>query len=281
MVLLNAVSRRFRSIWNIGVTPDIRPEEVKHIRYTNIGAFILCVINIAAFIQGLADDRIAIIFPIANISVSALSLVVYALNMSGRYNAARIYLFLVFYALALFTYPLSGKEIVDHYFLFTPIAYSFLVFPREKKGSIALIIVLGFICYFAIMVLYQHVEPVFQLDKSSMALQNQFIIYSVILIFILGMMAAKYLVNKTEDSLAEERKKLAEMAEVLKALKLTGSSTLVTTASYDVNVYKSARNIDKVTVSPVAELNALCVLQPRRILVTKQALDTICGKSES
>ena len=64
---------------------------------------------------------------------------VYTLNLSGRYHAARIYLFLVFYALALFSYPLSGKEVVDHYFLFTPIAYSFLVFPREEKGSMALI----------------------------------------------------------------------------------------------------------------------------------------------
>jgi hypothetical protein len=27
-------------------------------------------------------------------------------------------------------------------------------------------------------------------------------------------------------------------------------------------------------------LNALCVLQPRRMLVTKQALDAICEKSE-
>ena len=40
-------------------------------------------------------------------------------------------------------------------------------------------------------------------------------------------------------------------------------------------MYKSARNIDRVTVSPVAELNALNVLQPRRMLMTKAALDAI------
>jgi len=83
------------------------------------------------------------------------------------------------------------------------------------------------------------------------------------------------------DELAFSEPRTKDMFDVLKALKLVGSSTLVTTASYDVNVYKSARNIDKVTVSPVAELNALCVLQPRRMLVTKQALDAICEKSES
>lgn len=69
--------------------------------------------------------------------------------------------------------------------------------------------------------------------------------------------------------------KTKEMSQVLKALRLDGQSTLVTTAGYDVNVYKSARNIDRVTVSPVSDLNALSVLGPARMLVTKDALDAI------
>jgi large subunit ribosomal protein L4 len=66
-----------------------------------------------------------------------------------------------------------------------------------------------------------------------------------------------------------------EMAGVLKALGLNGVSTLIATAEHDVNVYKSARNIDRVTISPVSDLNALSVLSPHRMLVTKQALDKI------
>jgi large subunit ribosomal protein L4 len=52
-------------------------------------------------------------------------------------------------------------------------------------------------------------------------------------------------------------------------------TTLVATAALDQNVYRSARNIDQVTVSPVAELNALSVLQPRKMLITRAALDAI------
>ena len=81
------------------------------------------------------------------------------------------------------------------------------------------------------------------------------------------------------DQLTFSGPRTGDMAAVLRALKLAGQTTLVATAGYDVNVYKSARNIDKVTVSPVAELNALAVLQPRRILVTKDALDAICQKA--
>lgn len=66
-----------------------------------------------------------------------------------------------------------------------------------------------------------------------------------------------------------------DMAAILKALSCDGQSVLVTIADYDTNIYKSARNIQKVNVSPVSNLNALSVLAPRRMLVTKAALDAI------
>jgi large subunit ribosomal protein L4 len=76
------------------------------------------------------------------------------------------------------------------------------------------------------------------------------------------------------DELKFDAPKTKDMAAILKALKLSGS-LLVTTAEHDANVYKSARNIDQVTVSPVAGLNALCVLAPKRILITTAALDAL------
>jgi large subunit ribosomal protein L4 len=87
------------------------------------------------------------------------------------------------------------------------------------------------------------------------------------------------------DELSFEAPRTKEMAGVLNALGLSETSTLVTTAELDRNVYKSARNIAKVSVSPVAELNALSVLTPRKLLVTKAALDAIQtnwgGKTEA
>jgi large subunit ribosomal protein L4 len=77
------------------------------------------------------------------------------------------------------------------------------------------------------------------------------------------------------DELHFDAPKTKDMTAILKALKLTGSSLLVATAEHDLNVYKSARNIDQVTVSPVSGLNALNVLQPRRVLMTKAALDAL------
>jgi large subunit ribosomal protein L4 len=77
------------------------------------------------------------------------------------------------------------------------------------------------------------------------------------------------------DELSLAEPKTREVAGVLKALNLLGTTVHLTTAALDPVVVKSARNIDGVTISPVAELNALTVLRPRKLLVTRAALDAI------
>jgi large subunit ribosomal protein L4 len=77
------------------------------------------------------------------------------------------------------------------------------------------------------------------------------------------------------DELSFDAPKTKDMAAILKALNLAGSSVLVTTAQHDANVYKSARNIARVTVAPVSGLTALNVLEPRRLLMTKGALESL------
>ncbi len=81
------------------------------------------------------------------------------------------------------------------------------------------------------------------------------------------------------DELAFESPKTRDMVSIIKHLDIEGDSLLVATKEYDVNVYKSGRNIDRVSVSPAAELNALNVLSARRLLVTKAALDVLREKA--
>lgn len=92
--------------------------------------------------------------------------------------------------------------------------------------------------------------------------------------------ASKILGNQVVviDELAFAAPTTKEMAGVLKALGLAGMSTLVATAEHDTNVYKSTRNIHRVEITPVSGLNALAVLTPKRLLVTKAALDKILGR---
>jgi large subunit ribosomal protein L4 len=77
------------------------------------------------------------------------------------------------------------------------------------------------------------------------------------------------------DQLSFDAPKTSRMASVLKALGLEATSTLVATADNAPSVYKSGRNIPGVDVQPVRQLNALSILRPKRLLVTKDALDQI------
>ncbi len=83
------------------------------------------------------------------------------------------------------------------------------------------------------------------------------------------------------DELRFEQPRTREMAAILKSLGL-GGTLLVAVTRYDVNVYKSVRNLADVSVLPVGELNALEVLRPKRMLMTKAALeafrDTVGGR---
>lgn len=83
------------------------------------------------------------------------------------------------------------------------------------------------------------------------------------------------------DNLDMTAPKTKELATVLKALGLAGQTTLVATAEHAPNVYMSGRNIPGLTISPVADLNALVVMRPRRVLLTRGAVELIKSKLES
>ena len=77
------------------------------------------------------------------------------------------------------------------------------------------------------------------------------------------------------DDLAFAAPKTKEMAAVLKALNLGEVTCLIGTAGAQSAVYKSARNIRGVEILPAAEFNAYSVLRPKRLLLTRAALDEL------
>lgn len=80
------------------------------------------------------------------------------------------------------------------------------------------------------------------------------------------------------DDYAVESPKTKDFVSVLKNLKLSEQTVLFAIAEYNVNVYKSVRNIAGANVKPIGEVNAYDILKPRRMLITKAALDAFRGK---
>ena len=91
------------------------------------------------------------------------------------------------------------------------------------------------------------------------------------------------------DDLTLTAPKTKEITGVLKAIKVGKKTTeqgekdvtladmtvLISTDKLDLNVYKSARNIEGVKVLPAAELNCYTVLKHKRLVLTRAALETL------
>jgi large subunit ribosomal protein L4 len=77
------------------------------------------------------------------------------------------------------------------------------------------------------------------------------------------------------DELSISSPRTKDVAAVLKALGLTETPCLLTIDQHDPIVWKSARNIPLLAVSPASDLNAYELLHKKALLVTKAALDRI------
>jgi len=81
------------------------------------------------------------------------------------------------------------------------------------------------------------------------------------------------------DDLKFSEIKTKQMAEILKNLQLKGITCLVGVAPGEVDeqktIYMSARNIRGVEVSPTSSFNAYEVLRPKKLLLTKAALEVL------
>ncbi len=84
------------------------------------------------------------------------------------------------------------------------------------------------------------------------------------------------------DGLNFQKPHTSDFISVLSNLKiLSRDSCLVTIPDYDDNLYKSAKNIPKVSVMPVAELNAGDICNHRKMLITKGAFLSLLGRDEA
>ncbi|GIW90028.1 MAG: 50S ribosomal protein L4 [Pirellulaceae bacterium] len=72
--------------------------------------------------------------------------------------------------------------------------------------------------------------------------------------------------------------KTRQVAGVLKALNVAGQTTLIVPAEHDPLLWRCARNIEGVSVQPAAQVNALSLLLPRRVVFTRAGLDALLGR---
>ncbi len=82
------------------------------------------------------------------------------------------------------------------------------------------------------------------------------------------------------DGLNFEKPKTKDFIGVLNNLKIE-RSCLVTINSADLNLYKSAKNVPKVAIMPVSELNAGDICNYRKMLFTKEAFLSVLNRDKT
>jgi large subunit ribosomal protein L4 len=94
---------------------------------------------------------------------------------------------------------------------------------------------------------------------------------------------------KDQETVIIDDLKLAEIktksvANMLKALQISDKTCLIGLGKTDIDekktIYHSARNIRGMAVLPAAQLNAYEVLRPKRLLLTKAALQELCKNAK-
>ncbi len=83
------------------------------------------------------------------------------------------------------------------------------------------------------------------------------------------------------DQIKMDSPKTKLLASALKAMGLEGQTKTLAISGLDRNIYLSGRNIEGLTISPVADLNALTVLRPRKLVMTREALDWIKARASA
>lgn len=63
--------------------------------------------------------------------------------------------------------------------------------------------------------------------------------------------------------------------DMMNATGVAKSSVLLVIADYDLDIWRSARNIPNLWVAPIKELNAYSLLHQRNLLITKEAIDLV------
>ncbi|MFY7874933.1 MAG: 50S ribosomal protein L4 [Pirellula sp.] len=83
------------------------------------------------------------------------------------------------------------------------------------------------------------------------------------------------------DQYKMDAPKTKTLASAFKAIGLEGQTKTLVTNGLDKNIYLSGRNIQGLTVSPVTDLNALIILRPRKVVVTKDAMDWLKSRTSA
>jgi diguanylate cyclase (GGDEF)-like protein len=197
--MLNVLKR----LVDVGVPPDMNPEEAKYIQMGNLGALLMIAVMIPYMALCLINGWTLIFFEI--LAVIVLLLVTPVLNRRGLHLAALIYfgsllnIYLTFVTIAM------GRETLLQILIFFTAGGVVTLIPRKRTGLIVGALLSILVTYKIALVLERAYGPLYRLTGGQIADLRLYVEYSIFILIVVNAAIARFGAISAEDRLRREQ----------------------------------------------------------------------------
>jgi len=213
---LRGVVNFLRRVRDIGVPPEMRPEDSKYIQVSNLWQF-FALLSVLPFVVLAIVNRhgLSLLFAVTGLFADLLVLV---FNWRRQYTLARVYGSIIGCLFFMAACMLTGRSIHMHYGFFIVAAATILFFPKNQVRLMIVMLVLNALAYEATFYLQAGYGALLEWTPRQQELVNTAIDYTLGLAFITVVLISRAGAIHAERALKAEREKLAEAHEQVSRL---------------------------------------------------------------
>ena len=217
MSLLSSVWAKLRPALDLGVSPDMDPGDLKHVRLLNTLLGIALIIAYPSSLFGLlmnGELLNAAFLGVAGFLFLAGELF---LSKTGRHASAMVLLLTFFYIYqTVMTVFFDEKTLVGYYSFIVPILLPFLLFPKGKNKTMYAMVAFGLICLAVTLVSKDWFKPLTPMDQTKVTGMNALLktMFFAEVIFLVWL--SRSFMIASEKRVKAEREKVERLSDKLK-----------------------------------------------------------------
>jgi diguanylate cyclase (GGDEF)-like protein len=205
-----------KRIFNIGVPPDMAPEEAKYIGMCNAGALFFIFFTIPFIFYCFAETWY--LFVGEMFVYAGLLCVTFWFNNIKRYTLALLWFGSVLNWHLIFLSVAFGWDAIVHFLIFFTAGGAIMLFRRQSTGLMVISTLACIACYYIALGLSRLFSPLYHLSDFELAVLNSSIEITFIILIVVNGLIARYGAILSEDRLKEEKNKTEFLLNKIKRL---------------------------------------------------------------
>jgi diguanylate cyclase (GGDEF)-like protein len=203
-------------VFNIGIAPDMAPEEAKYIGMSNAGVFFFVLFAIPFILYCTFETWYLIV--IEMFAYAGLLCVTFWLNKIKWYTFALVWFGSVLNWHLIFLSVALGWDAIVHLLIFFTAGGAIMLFRRQSTGLMVIATLACIACYYIALGLSRLFPPLYRLSNFELTVLNTSIEITFIILIVVNGLIARYGAILAEDQLKEEKAKTEFLLEKIKKL---------------------------------------------------------------